>query len=309
MLDARQLEALAAVIEGGSFAAAAQTLSLTLAAVSLRIKSLESALGQRLLVRGKQMRATPAGQALLAHVRQLRLMEGELLAGLPGAQLDTQGQARLQSLSVAVNADSLASWFLPGVASALKRHGLLLDVVIDDQDHTHDALASGAVMGCVTTLARPLRGCVAEPLGILRYRCVATPALVESWSEALPHSLLRSPAVIFNRKDALNDAWLAQHFNVRQARYPRHFVPAVDAYDTALALGMGWGMVPEPVLARSDGALREVVPDRPVDVMLYWQHWAREPLAAQRLTQAIEQAARSGLLQPDGAASHAPAQV
>ena len=169
MLDARQLEALAAVMEGGSFAAAAQTLSLTLAAVSLRIKSLESALGQRLLVRGKQMRATPAGQALLAHVRQLRLMEGELLAGLPGAQPDAQGQPRLQSLSVAVNADSLTSWFLPGVASALQRHGLLLDVVIDDQDHTHDALASGAVMGCVTTLARPLRGCVAAPLGILRY--------------------------------------------------------------------------------------------------------------------------------------------
>ena len=96
---------------------------------------------------------------------------------------------------------------------------------------------------------------------------------------------------------------------MRQARYPRHFVPAVDAYDTALALGMGWGMVPEPVLVRSGGALREVVPDRPVDVMLYWQHWAREPLAAQRLTQAIEQAARNGLLQPDGAASHAPAQV
>ena len=308
MLDARQLEALAAVIEGGSFAAAAQTLSLTLAAVSLRIKSLESALGQRLLVRGKQMRATPAGQALLAHVRQLRLMEGELLAGLPGAQLDTQGPPRLQSLSVAVNADSLASWFLPGVAPALQRHGLLLDVVIDDQDHTHDALASGAVMGCVTTLARPLRGCVAEPLGILRYRCVATPALADSWGEALPHSLLRSPAVIFNRKDALNDAWLAQHFDVRQARYPRHFVPAVDAFEMALALGLGWGMVPEPVLARS-GALREVVPGRPVDVMLYWQHWAREPLAAQRLTQAIEQAARSGLLQPDDAASRASAQV
>ncbi|MGH6638347.1 MAG: LysR family transcriptional regulator, partial [Polaromonas sp.] len=41
MLDARQLDALAAVIEHGSFGAAAKALSLTLAAVSLRIKSLE----------------------------------------------------------------------------------------------------------------------------------------------------------------------------------------------------------------------------------------------------------------------------
>ena len=161
MLDARQLEALAAVIECGSFGAAAKSLSVTLAAVSLRIKSLEAALGQRLLVRGKRVAATPAGQALLGHVKQLRLMEADLMAGLPGTSADT---ARLQTLSVAVNADSLTSWFLPGVAPALQQHGLLLDVVVDDQDHTHDALKSGDVTGCVTTLAQAMRGCVAEPL-------------------------------------------------------------------------------------------------------------------------------------------------
>lgn len=297
MLDARQLEALAAVIEGGSFGAAAKALSLTLAAVSLRIKSLEAALGQRLLVRGKQVRATPAGQALVGHVRQLRLMEADLIASLPGA--DAGAAARMQSLSVAVNADSLASWFLPGVAPALQQHRLLLDVVVDDQDHTHDALTSGDVTGCVTTLARAMRGCVAEPLGIMRYRCVAAPSLLTQWGNALPHCLLRSPAVIFNRKDALQDAWLAQHFNLQGALYPRHFVPAVDAFELALELGLGWGMVPDLLLqARAGRApLHEVVPGRPVDVVLYWQHWAHEPLAAQRLTQAIKRAARECLLQ------------
>ena len=297
MLDARQLEALAAVVEGGSFGAAAKALSLTLAAVSLRIKSLEAALGQRLLVRGKQVRATPAGQALVGHVRQLRLMEADLIAGLPGAGADAA--AGMQSLSVAVNADSLASWFLPGVAAALQQHRLLLDLVVDDQDHTHDALASGAVTGCITTLARAMRGCVAEPLGIMRYRCVAAPALLATWDGALPHRLLRSPAVIFNRKDGLQDAWLAQHFNLQGALYPRHFVPAVDAFERALELGLGWGMVPDLLLqARAGRApLREVVPGRPVDVVLYWQHWAREPLAAERLTEAIKRAARDCLLQ------------
>jgi LysR family transcriptional regulator, chromosome initiation inhibitor len=136
MLDARQLEALAAVIEHGSFKIAAQALSLTLAAVSLRVKSLEATLGQRLLVRGKKVHATPSGQALPAHVKQLRLMEADLLDALPGAS--ARGP-QMQSLSVAVNADSMASWFLPGVAPACKRHRLLFDVVVDDQDHTHDA--------------------------------------------------------------------------------------------------------------------------------------------------------------------------
>jgi len=305
MLDARQLDALAAVIEHGSFGEAAKALSLTLAAVSLRIKSLEGELGQRLLVRGKQVRATPAGQALLGYVRQLRLMESDLLAGLQGG-----GKAgRLQSLSVAVNADSLSSWFLPGVAPVLQGHGLLLDVVVDDQDHTHDALKSGDVTGCVTTLAQAMRGCVAEPLGVMRYRCMAAPTLIARWTEAaggkaarpggLAHHLLGSPAVIFNRKDALQDSFLAQHFKLKDALYPRHFVPAVDAFELALELGMGWGMVPDILLAARAHRppLQEVLPGRTVDVRLYWQHWARETLAAQRLTQAVKQAAKTQLLQ------------
>ena len=312
MLDARQLEALAAVIETGSFGAAAKTLSITLAAVSLRIKSLENSLGQRLLVRGKQVRATAAGQALLGHVKQVRLMEADLVAGLPGSH--SEQTAQMQTLSVAVNADSLISWFLGGVAPALQKHRLLLDITIDDQDHTHDALKNGDVVGCVTTLAQAMRGCVAEPLGIMRYRCMAAPSLMERWAEPgergrssagasgaamMPHRLLKSPAVIFNRKDALQDAWLAQHFNLKDALYPRHFVPAVDAFELALELGLGWGMVPDLLLAEREHKppLQEVLPGRPVDVVLYWQHWAREPLSAQRLTQAVKQGAREQLLQ------------
>ena len=311
MLDARQLEALAAVIEFASFGAAAKALSITLAAVSLRIKSLESALGQRLLVRGKQVRATPAGQALLGHVKQVRLMESDLLATLPGAAADSAASAR-QTLSVAVNADSLISWFLKGVAPALQQHRLLLDIVIDDQDHTHDALKNGDVVGCVTTLAQAMRGCVAEPLGIMRYRCMASRELKAQWAapdtagkatgktaSMSPHRLLKSPAVIFNRKDALQDAYLAQHFKLQGAIYPRHFVPAVDAFELALELGLGWGMVPELLLAARHHRppLQEVFADRPVDVVLYWQHWAREPLSAQRLTQAVKHSAQELLLQ------------
>jgi len=210
---------------------------------------------------------------------------------------------RLQRLSVAVNADSLTGWFLPGVAAACARHHLLLDIVVDDQDHTHDALKSGDVTGCVTTLAQSMRGCVAEPLGLMRYRCMAAPALVEKWrggkAAVVPQRLLASPAVIFNRKDALQDAFLAQHFNLRDALYPRHFVPAVDAFEMALELGMGWGMVPEQNLAARTHRppLAEVLPGQTVDVALYWQHWASEPVLAQRLTRAVKDAARAQLIQ------------
>ena len=298
MLDARQLDALAIVVEHGSFGGAAQAMSLTLAAVSLRIKALEDTLGQRLLVRGKQVRATPAGQTLLAHVKQVRMMEADLLGGLQGTS--PRSAVRWQSLSVATNADSVASWFLPGVAPLLLKHHLLLEILIDDQDHTHDALKSGDVIGCVSTLSEPMRGCVAEPLGVMRYCCVATPAVVKrcqtSSGAVSPHKMLAQPAVIFNRKDALQDAFLAQHFGLQQPHYPRHFAPAVEAFETAIELGLGWGMVPEQHLAQRP-TLQDLLPGATVDVALYWQHWAREAPSAQRLTEAVKAAARLHLRQ------------
>lgn len=300
MLDARQLQALAAVVEHGSFGAAAQALSVTVAAVSLRIKSLEAALGMRLLVRGKQVRTTPAGQALLTHIKQVQLMEADVVASLAPRAQSTAGGPAWQSLPVAINADSVASWFLPGVAPLLRKHHLLLDVMIDDQDHTHDALKSGEVVGCVSTLAQPMRGCEALPLGIMRYRGVATEALAQACRTAQgrvsTHKLLATPAVIFNRKDALQDVFLEQHLGLRGARYPRHFMPALDAFETAITQGLGWGMVPELQLQQRSGVpLVDVIPGTTVDVPLYWHHWVREPLSAQRLTKAVHAAAQQQL--------------
>jgi LysR family transcriptional regulator (chromosome initiation inhibitor) len=301
MFDARQLDALAAVAEQGSFQAAAQALNVTLAAVSLRIKSLEQAIGQRLLVRGKTVRATAAGQALLTHVRQVRLMESDVLKSLNRGGGD--GDDPWQTLSVAINADSMATWFLPGVAPLLAAHRLLVDIVIDDQDHTHDALKSGDVLGCVTTLARPMRGCVAEPLGVMRYRCVGSAALVAAvqgeGGGLSVHRMLATPAVIFNRKDGLQDAFLLQHFGLRQPAYPRHFAPAVDGFEKAIELGLGWGMVPDQQLLRRQGGveLKELLPGATVDVTLYWQHWEREAPSARRLTAAVKAAAAASLIQ------------
>lgn len=314
MLDARQLQALSAVAEHGSFGAAAQALSVTVAAVSLRIKSLEATLGMRLLVRGKQVRTTPAGQVLLTHFKQVQLMEADVVASLaPSGPANTRRPA-WQRLPVAINADSVSNWFLPGVAPLLRKHHLLLDVVIDDQDHTHEALKSGEVVGCVSTQAQPMRGCEALPLGIMRYRAVATEAVALACrtpqGRVSSHKLLATPAVIFNRKDALQDVFLAQHLGLRGALYPRHFMPALDAFESAIAQGMGWGMVPELQLQHRLGpALVDVVPGATVDVPLYWHHWTREPLSAQRLTAAVHAAAK-GRLRPltaaDGVAPTMP---
>lgn len=303
-LDPRQLDAFAATVETGSLTAAAQQLKITLAAVSLRVKALEDRLGQRLLVRGKLARATPAGQTLLAHIKRLRLMEAEVMDSLQPAQSTGRAKSRsFTSIRVAINADSLSSWFLPGVHAALHQHRLLLDVIVDDQDHTLEWLKNGDVLGCVTTLAEPMRGCVSEPLGVMRYRCVASPALRERLGlkkSQMPTlaQLTREPAIAFNRKDALQDQFLQAVYGIQDINYPRHNIPAVDAYHHALTSGLGWGMQGDGQApqALKSGELVDLFPGHWVDVPLYWQHWRNESLLAARLTQALQSAANQLLV-------------
>jgi LysR family transcriptional regulator, chromosome initiation inhibitor len=294
-LDPRQLAAFDATLQTGSLSAAAVTLRITLAATSLRIKALEESLGQRLLVRGKTARATPAGQALLTHIKQVRLLEADLQHTLQPAR--RAGAGAYQNISVAVNADSLASWFFPGIHAALQKHKLTLDVTVDDQDHTLEWLKNGDVIGCVTTLSTPLRSCVAEPLGTMRYRCVATPSLRAKLRGKKTtiglHQLVSQPAIGFNRKDGLQDKFLHHCFGMSDLAYPRHYLPAADAYHDALLSGLGWGMQadiqsPQDLLT---GALVDLFPGQCVDVPLFWHHWQREAPQAARLTLAIKAAA------------------
>ncbi|HHW63409.1 MAG TPA: ArgP/LysG family DNA-binding transcriptional regulator, partial [Rhodocyclaceae bacterium] len=169
MIDHRLL-AFEAVLQEGSFERAARRLALTQSAVSQRVKLLEAELGQVLLVRSKPVRPTPAGRRLLPYLAQLRLMEAEARRALAPRQ--AHGPLRL---AVGVNADSLATWFIGAVAEVVRDEGIVLDCVVDDQDHTHALLADGEVLGCVSTRPDPMRGCAAERLGVMPYLCAAAP--------------------------------------------------------------------------------------------------------------------------------------
>src|SRR3954468_4976120 len=114
MLDYSALSALAAVVREGSFERAARALHVTPSAVSQRIRLLEERVGCALVVRDQPCRATETGRRLCQHVDRVRLMEQELEGAV--AALAPEGVARVP-LPVAVNADSLATWFAPAVAA------------------------------------------------------------------------------------------------------------------------------------------------------------------------------------------------
>ena len=294
MLDTKKGEALLAVIDTGSFEQAALRLHLTPSAVSQRVSAMESELGTPLIVRAKPCRTTPAGQKLVQYLRRSRLLEDEFLAenGEHGGPL---------SVALAVNNDTLATWLLPGLAQFLIREQILLDIALDDQDHTYTLLSQGLALAGVSSTAEPMRGCVAEPLGVMRYRMLASPAFARRW---FPNGLEReaarhAPLMVFDRKDALQSAFLQRELGLPAGSYPCHYIPASEPFMQAVRLGLGYGMLPELQYGQlvEQGVLVDLAPRKPSDVALYWHRWQVQSPKLERLNTRVLAAAREALLQ------------
>ena len=308
MLDREQLETFATVAEQQSFERAAALLNVTRGAVSQRVKALEESLATILLLRDKPVTPTPAGEVLLRHVKSLRLLEASSLRELSTA---THHDGPVP-LSIAVNADSLATWFPPLLRELFARRLVALEVVTDDQDHTSSRLLRGEVVGCISTDAKAAAGFLAKPLGAMEYRCYATPGFIaEFLAEGLTvRNVLRAPAVLFNRKDALHDEFLQRRFGLRIDRYPRHYLPSPSALLEGIAMGAGYGLVPSTQAQGlvQEGVLQELAPGDPVKVDLYWHHWEMEPPIAREITELIVGRAEQCLIQPRQAARKASRQ-
>ncbi|MGE0100251.1 MAG: LysR family transcriptional regulator ArgP [Hydrogenophaga sp.] len=298
MLDYASLSALAAVVREGSFERAARTLHVTPSAISQRIRLLEERAGCALVVRGQPCVATETGRRLCQHVDRVRLLEHELHGTLPAWA--PEGVARV-TLPVAVNADSLATWFAPAVAGFATKAPALMEVAVDDQDHTAEWLRTGEVMAAVTSSARPAVGCNSQPLGAMRYLATVSPRFVARYfAEGVgAGSLARAPSLQFNTKDELQSRWVRRLCH-RHVELPRHSLPSPHAFVIAAVAGMGWGLQPELMIRAQlkSGALVELVPDSPMDVPLHWQQARAASSLLDGLTRQVVSAAGSALLPP-----------
>jgi LysR family transcriptional regulator (chromosome initiation inhibitor) len=274
-LDSRQLDAFLAVLESGSFEAAARRLRVTPSAVSQRIKQLEDRLGQVLL-----RRSSPVAEAL----RDL----------LPAAAQD----GRLPTLPLVVNADSLDTWFRAALAAVAASRSMLLEISVEDQDHSLELLRSGQVLGAISADARAVQGCRLEQLGVMRYRAVASPQLHREHFAGGPtaDAFARAPTLTYNRKDDLQARFVRLVCRKRVA-LREHFVPSFYAFNEAVCGGIGWGMVPVPMADGwiADGRLVDLAAGVCVEIPLYWQCWRIKSDLLDRLTREIRAAARSGL--------------
>jgi LysR family transcriptional regulator (chromosome initiation inhibitor) len=290
-MDLAQLSALASVVDEGSFDAAASALHVTPSAISQRIKALEQSAGQVLLRRTRPPAVTAAGEAYLRLARQIEALVHEA-EGLVDAADD-----RPIAVPVAVTADAMATWVLPALAGV--GEGICFDLHRDDQSRTAELLRAGTVMGAITSVVEPVQGCRSTRLGITRYRPMATPAFVDRWfpDGVTPDALAVAPMVVFDRSDDLQGQYLRRRSRRRLAP-PRHHVPASADFAEAVALGLGWAVLPHE---QSDdreaaGLLVEIDPGQHVDVVLHWQQWTLETPALAAVARAIREAAAQHLL-------------
>ena len=297
MLDEPLLAAVAAVAREGSFERAARVLHITPSAVSQRVKLLEERLGAVLIVRGQPCTATEIGARICRHAELVAVLVGELRRELPMLPKDSP-TAPHASLRIAVNADSLGTWFIDAMAAFGSEDAALLNLTLADEDHTAEWLRRGYVLGAVTSVGTPVQGCRTRRLGALRYIATASPSFARRWfpEGVTADALTKAPSLLFDSNDKLQEVW-ARRVVRRDVALPAHRIPSTRAFLDAALAGVAWGMNPLS-LARphlQSGALVELVPDTPVDVPLYWQATRLQVPVLERLTRRVVRAAANAL--------------
>ncbi|MGW7243376.1 LysR family transcriptional regulator ArgP [Streptomyces sp. NPDC054804] len=288
-----QVRTLLAVVDEGTFDAAAAALHVTPSAVSQRVKALEQRTGRVLLQRTKPVRPTESGEVLVRFARQLARLErdarGEL--GMSGAGEPTR-------VSVAVNADSLATWFL-GALTGLPH--VFVELRREDEEHTAALLREGLVMAAVTSSPDAVPGCSVRALGRMRYLPVAAPEFAAAHlTGPLPDALAEAPVIVFDRRDDFQDGFV-RRLGRSGAGSLRHYVPTSEGFVDSVTAGLGWGMVPEvqaePRL-REGRLVRLGEPELWADVTLYWQQWKLDSPALGAVAEAVVSTAGHALRQP-----------
>ena len=296
--DTDALECLAAIVEEGGFERAAVRLSITQSAVSQRLRSLEAQAGTVLLVRSRPLRATTAGRLLIKHAVQLRLLRADLDNDLQELTPGSSAAREEDRISIAINADSIATWALPALGP-LVSEGLPLEIIADDQNFTHEWLREGQVLGCVTTLKQALRGCKVLPLGAMEYVAVASADYAQKHCpQGLQAGNFRQiPFIAFNRKDDLQAQFVGRALGLRRVSLIQRFVPSSEGQVRAVLAGWGASVVPrlqvQGLLDRGD--LVDLAPDTTLPVSLYWHCWNLDSAVIDRLTQALVEGSREAL--------------
>ena len=292
-LDYRALAVLDAVASHGSFDKAALALGITQSAVSQRIKALEDASGRLLIIRGQPAVPTGLGQRLIVHHRNVKLMEASL-------DIDLGNSVSMPEIAIAIDADSLATWFPDTLPALLAPPRCQLDVRLADSDSALQRVRDGSVFGCVAaesgTAIDAAAATSVTPLGTLRYVCVATPVFAGHWfgDGFIAEAVQLAPAVV--GQHSLLARFLAEQLSMREP-FPHHTLPVEAARRGCVQDGLAYGLMPQRLAAPALAADRlvDLMPGSTLDVALSWHSWTLDTPFTKLLSEQIVKSARDYL--------------
>jgi DNA-binding transcriptional LysR family regulator len=154
-VDLRHLVTFLAVVDRGSFSAAADELGISQPAVSAQIRSLEDRLGHRILDRaGRRVTLTEAGRVLEVHARRLVAMEADL-----EREIGEVGE-RIAGRLVLGSSTGPGEVLLPRLLAAFRatHADVQVSLVVHDTQTVCDRVLDGELELGIVGAARPQRG-------------------------------------------------------------------------------------------------------------------------------------------------------
>lgn len=284
-MNPAHLDTLVHIIDEGSFEDAAYALGITPSAVSQRIKALEKATGRVLVRRTNPVTATPAGEVMVQAARRLALLQAETKQALEDSLYRIP-------LSLAVNADTLATWFRPVLAEVAAWDNAVLQITVEDESQSLQLLRRGDVVGAITRDPNPVAGCEASYIGAMQYIPVGNPWLLDKYTTKNGElDWERMPTLRFNSKDLIMETETMQRTSdLRKLRI--HDIPDAHAFLEATRVGLGWSLLPvqmaQPLMDTGDIVRLDSSVHR---VDLYWHRWRLESVTLDRVTDAVRRAA------------------
>lgn len=297
-IDYKLLKALSVVVQEGGFEKAANVLHLSQPAVSLRIKQLETQIGQVLLTRTTPPLPTLFGQRMIKHYQQVKLLESDLFESVESA-----ANKEFVLFPIGINVDSLSTWFLDAMDEFLKKERVLLDLVVDDQEHTHRLMQDGKVGGCISSRPEPMQGCRVAYLGSINYHLLATPEFAAQWfpDGLTTESVSHAPFLVYNRKDTSHETLIKSALGALPNSMTLNYFPATERFSDFIAQSLACGMCDitadqSCMTMLKAGTLIDLAPENFVKVRLFWHSWNLKSSLLDRFSTILVEKSREILL-------------
>lgn len=274
-IDYKLVHALDTVINEQSFEKAAEKLNITQSAVSQRVKQLEQFVAAPVLIRSQPLEATPLGQKILSHFRQVRQLEYDLIRDI----LPDDAPSSIP-ISIAVNADTLAGWFIPALTPLLKKFPIALNIQVINEANTQELLKKGEVYAAISSEKTSFSGVKVDHIGDIDYILCATNEFKEKYfpDGLTKENLDRAPCIDYDQRDTMHADYLRKYFKIRKALYPCHRIRSSEAVVTMTLASLAYGLLPITQAKEhlESGELIDLAPDKHLLQPLYWHSWLLE---------------------------------